>query len=143
MALVFPSDGDEWITEYGELLNTNETYSDAGAGWGVGFDGDFLFTVEPDDAYDGPPSHFFLGLEDGQCTDAYAVDDPANEAYGFVFRGPYTNWKKLFVGDIGPVDGMMSGAFDIEGDMQKVLQYSEAAVAMTETGRDIDTEFKY
>ena len=38
---------------------------------------------------------------------------------------------------------MMSGEFDIEGDMQKMLQYSEAAVEMTETGRGIDTEFEY
>ena len=34
---------------------------------------------------------------------------------------------------------MMSGEFDIEGDMQKLLQYSEAAVEMTETGRGLDT----
>ena len=38
---------------------------------------------------------------------------------------------------------MMSGEFEIEGDMQKVLQYSQAAVEMTETGRGIDTEFEY
>lgn len=143
MAYAFPSDGDEWIREYGRLLDANPEYDAAGSGWGVGFDGDFLFVVEPDDLYDGPPAHFFLGLEDGDCTNAYAVEDPEAEEYGFVFRGPYANWKKLFTGELGPVDGMMSGAFDIEGDMQKVLQYSDAAVEMTETGREIETEFEY
>lgn len=143
MSLAFPSDGDEWISEYGALLDENDAYDDAGEGWGVDFDGDFLFVVEPDDAFEGPPARFFLGLEDGACTDAYAVEDPDDEEYGFVFRGPYTNWKKLFVGDLGPVDGMMSGQFDVEGDMQKVLRYSDAAIEMTETGREIDTEFEY
>ena len=38
---------------------------------------------------------------------------------------------------------MVSGAFEIEGDVQELLQYSEAAVEMTETGRGIDTEFEY
>ncbi|MFQ3319334.1 MAG: putative sterol carrier protein [Natronomonas sp.] len=143
MAYEFPSDGAEWITEYGQLLNENDDYQEVGGGWGVDFDGDFLFAVEPDDAYDGPEVYFFLGLEDGDCTEAYEVDDPDEEEYGFVFRGPYTSWKRLFTGDLGPIDGMMSGEFEIEGDMQKVLQYSEAAVEMTETGQQIDTEFEY
>jgi hypothetical protein len=87
----FASDGDAWITEYGELLNENGEYGEASDGWGVGFDGDFLFVVEPDDVYDGDPVYFFLGLEDGDCTAAYEVEDPDEEEYGFVFRGPYTN----------------------------------------------------
>ena len=143
MAHRFPADGDAWITEYGELLDDNDDYDAASEGWGVGFDGDFLFVVEPDGTYDGEAVYFFLGLEDGDCTAAYEVSDPDNEEYGFVFRGPYTNWRRLFEGELGPVDGMMSGEFEIEGDMQKVLQYSEAAVEMTETGRGIDTEFEY
>jgi putative sterol carrier protein len=143
MAIQFPSDGDAWISEYGELLNANDDYDAASQGWGDGFNGDFLFVVEPDDAYDGEEVYFFLGLVNGECTDAYEVEDPEEEDYGFVFRGPYSNWVRLFEGELGPVDGMMSGEFEIEGDMQKVLQYSEAAVEMTETGRDIDTDFEY
>ena len=38
---------------------------------------------------------------------------------------------------------MMDGTFDLDGDMQKVLQYSQAAVAMTEAAGDVDTEFEY
>ncbi|CAI48779.1 SCP2 domain protein [Natronomonas pharaonis DSM 2160] len=143
MSIAFPSEGDEWIEMYGELLDDNDDYTEAGSGWGVGFNGDFVFIIEPDDAYDGDPLYFFLGLEDGSCTDAYQVADPDDEEYGFIFRGPYSNWKRLFQGELGPVDGMMSGEFDIEGDMQKILQYSQAAVEMTETGRDIDTDFEY
>lgn len=143
MAYAFPSDGDECLQEYGRLLDANEDYDAAGSGWGVSFDGDFLFIVESHDLYDGPEACFFLGLEDGACTDAYAVDDPDAEEYGFTFRGPYANWRKLFTGELGLVDGMMSGAFDIESDMRKVLQHSDAAVEMTETVRQIDTGFEY
>ena len=41
MALKFFGDGDARIREYGELLDENEAYDEAGADWGVGFDGDF------------------------------------------------------------------------------------------------------
>ena len=143
MPVSFPSQGEQWISEYGDLLDESDTYTQHGSGWGVGFNGDFLFVVEPDGSYDGEPVYFFLGLEDGSCTDAFAVDDPDDVDCGFVFRGSYENWVKLFSGELGPVDGMMSGAFEIEGDMQKVLQYSQAAVTMTETGREIDTEFEF
>lgn len=140
MAIEFPS--EEWIVEWREQLNANETYAEKGSGWGVGFDGDFVFHVRADDALPDD-RYFFVGLEDGTCTEARAIDDPDEVDAGFVYRGDYTDWKRLNQGEIGPIDGMMSGVFDIEGDMQKVLQYSEAAVAMSETGQGIDTEYVY
>jgi putative sterol carrier protein len=138
-----PSEADEWISLWRDRLNENEEYARAGEGWGVGFNGDFIFAIEPDDTYPGDPLYFFVGLQDGTCTEAYPVEDPESEEYGFVFRGDYTDWKALFQGELGPIDGMMSGKFDVEGDMQKVLQYSEAAVVMTENANGIDTEFEY
>ena len=41
----------------------------------------------------------------------------------------------------GVVDGLMTGRFDIDGDMQKVVKYSRAAVRLTETAAGIDAEF--
>jgi len=42
---------------------------------------------------------------------------------------------------LGVVDGLSTGRFDIDGDMQKVLQYSWVAVRLTETAAGIDAEF--
>ena len=138
MATPFPS--ERWIQEWREQLNDDEQYADVGEGWGVDFNGDFLFHIEADD--DLPEDrYFYIGLEDGECTAAREVDGPDDVDAGFVYRGAYDDWRALNSGDVGPIDGMMSGVFDIEGDMQKVLRYSEAAVAMTETGRSIDTEY--
>jgi putative sterol carrier protein len=140
MTIPFPS--EEWIREWRRRLNDNDEYAETGQGWGVGFNGDFLFHVRADDRL--PKDHyFFIGLEDGECTEARAVDDPGEVEAGFTYRGDFSDWVALNTGEIGPIDGMMSGVFDIEGDMQKVLQYSEAAVNMTETGREIDTDYQY
>jgi putative sterol carrier protein len=143
MGVTLPSQATDWIELYGEQLTESEEYSTAGEGWGVGFNGDFLFDIQPDDVYDGDPLYFYLALEDGVCHDAYVTEDPATEDWGFAFRGKYSDWKGLVYGDVDPVEGLMSGTFDLDGDMQKVMQYSQAAIVMTEAAADIDTEFEY
>jgi putative sterol carrier protein len=143
MALKLPSESDEWIDEYQEKLNESEEYSEAGEGWGIGFNGDFIFEIQPDDTYDGDSLYLFVGVEDGSCHDAYQTDDPDDEDWGFAFRGGYADWKRLIQGEVDPVEGMMDGTFDLDGDMQKVLQYSQAAVVMTEAAGEVDTEFEY
>ncbi|WP_299266624.1 SCP2 sterol-binding domain-containing protein [Halorientalis sp.] len=143
MALALPGDADEWIDAWGEKLNESEAYGEAGAGWGVGFNGDFLFHIRPDETYDGADLYFFVGLEDGVCTDAMRTDDPDGVDWGFAFRCAYGTWKQLLRGELGAIDGLMSGAFELDGDMQRTLQYSDAAVVMTEEAAAIDTAFEY
>ena len=143
MAIKLPSEADAWIREWGNKLNESEEYSEAAAGWGVGFNGDFLFEIQPDAEYDGDPVTLFVALEDGSCTDAYEADDPESEDWGFAFRGSASDWKRLVQGEIDPVEGLMNGQFDLDGDMQKVLQYSRGAVVMTENAGKVDTEFEF
>jgi len=143
MAYKLPSEADQWITEYQNRLNESEEYTDAGAGWGVGFNGDFLFHIQPDSSYDGEPVYLVIGVKNGSCDNAYVTDDPDGEDWGFAFRGGAANWKRLINGGLDPVEGMMDGTFDLDGDMQKVMQYSQAAVVMTELASDIDTEFEF
>lgn len=140
MPYEFPS--DDWIREYQSRLNENDAYREAAEGWGVGFDGDFVFHVEADSSLPAD-DYYFVGLEDGDVYDCRRIEDPDDVDHGFVIRGEYEDWRRLTQGEIGAIDGMMSGVFDIEGDMQKVLQYSNASVEMTETSRSIDTEYKY
>lgn len=143
MSYKLPSEADEWVDEYLNKLNESDQYSHAGEGWGVGFNGDFLFEIQPDGTYDGEPVYMYLELQDGGCHDAYVTDDPDGEDYGFAFRGSYEKWKQLTSGEIDPVEGMMDGTFELDGDMQKVMQFSQAAIVMTETAGEIDTEFEY
>jgi putative sterol carrier protein len=143
MGYKLPSEADQWIAEYRDKLNESEEYTQAGEGWGVGFNGDFLFHIQPDDSYDGEPVYLYIAVEDGSCHNSYVTEDPDGEDWGFAFRGGAENWKKLIESDLDPVEGMMDGTFDLDGDMQKVMQYSQAAVVMTELASDIDTEFEF
>ncbi len=158
----FPSQA--WFAEYRERINDDDEYAEAASDWGTDFDGDFVFRMEgmpvEDLDTDAMPeslaaeldryvreedgSHVgyaFLGLEGGKCTAAELVEDPDEVDAGFTLAADNDTWKRLMAGELGVVDGMMSGHFEIDGDMQKVMQYSQAAVRLTETAADIDAEF--
>lgn len=156
--VLFPSQA--WFDEYKHAINENEEYGEAAADWGVGFDGDFLFITEnmpidgidmdalPDDLreemetyVDGDTGYTYVGLEGGNCTDAYLIEDPDDVQAGFILRADYDVWKQLLRGDIGAIDGMMSGKFELEGDMNKVMQYSQAAATLTDISAGIDASF--
>lgn len=148
MPVDFPSDG--WIEEWKQRLNENDEYAEAASDWGVGWNGDFIYTIEvgdemeeefPELVGDDGKIHYFVGLEGGECTEAYRVDDLSEVDYGFEIIGPYDNWKKLAQGEIGAIDSLMSGKFELNGDMQKVMQYSDGAVTMVESATEIETDF--
>lgn len=138
MTIEFPS--EEWIEEWQRRLNENERYAELGADWGLDFNGDFVFTIEADDRFD-ETQHYFVGLEGGKCTDAYRVEDLDEVNYGFEMRGPYSHWRQLSDGDVGAIDGLMQGKFKLNGDMQEVLQYTDASVEMVECAAQIETEY--
>ena len=143
MTITFTEEPDEWVKAYSDRLNDSQEYADAADGWGVDFDGSFLFEVRPDDAYPGEPVYLFLELEDGRCLEASAIADPASTTYGFALRADYSDWKELIRGNLNPIEAILSGPFDLDGDRVKVMQYSGAGVAMTDLAATVDTEFRY
>jgi putative sterol carrier protein len=143
MTIRLPSEADDWIETWREQLNENEDFERAASGWGVEFNGAFLFEIQLDETYDGEPLYFFVDLVDGKCTRARQIDTPISENFGFRYYGPATHWKHLIQGDVDAVEGRREEKFELDGDIQKVLQYSEAIQIMTENAQYIDTEFEY
>ncbi|WP_299264901.1 SCP2 sterol-binding domain-containing protein [Halorientalis sp.] len=162
--LMFPS--SEWFDDYQQKVNSNEEYAEKSAGWGVDFNGDFIFkmTDMPLDEIDveAMPEHLqeeldqyvtetseghtglsIVGLEDGECTEASLIESEDEVDNGFKLTGTYENWVELTRGNIGAVDGMMSGKFELDGDMQKILQYSDAATLLTECAGQVDSVFAH
>ncbi|MFB6266367.1 MAG: SCP2 sterol-binding domain-containing protein [Halodesulfurarchaeum sp.] len=143
MAISFPTEAEEWVQAYRDQLNQSEEYAEEGAEWGVDFDGSFLFEIQPDDTYDGDPVRLYLDLEDGTCLDASVVDEEGAVEPGFALRASYSAWKDLIQGKLNPIEAILSGPFDLEGDRVKVMQWSGAGIVMTELAASVDTEFEY
>lgn len=138
MGTEFPSEA--WFDELQARLNDDETYAEQAAGYGTDFNGDYVFTIEPGDGLT-ERHHYFVGLEDGECTDVYAVDDPAEAGAGYELSGDYAAWKQVVRGEMGAIEGIMSGDLELDGDMNTLMQYQDAAATLVGHCAQIDSDF--
>jgi putative sterol carrier protein len=156
--VLYPSKA--WLEEYRKALNQSKEYKEAGKGWGVGWNGDFIFQIEnipidkisvkdlPADAAKelkeyiiNGTSYSYIQLKDGECLGARPLKDPKEVQVGFIMKGPYENWKKLTKGQLDPTRALLARQFTLVGDMAKVMRYTRAANLMTKISSTIKTEF--
>jgi putative sterol carrier protein len=129
----FPS--DEWIKTFKEALNKNKKYLEVAKNW----EGDFLFVVTPDEELKSEIV-FYVDLWHGKCRDAYLVKKIKKAA--FVFKGSYSNWKKVINKELDPIRGLIRGIFTVEGDSKIILDQSRAAQELVNTASQIPVEFE-
>ncbi|MWG35962.1 sterol carrier protein [Halomarina oriensis] len=140
MADTFPS--EEWMAAWRETVNADEEYGEKAAEWGVDFDGDMVFYLAADDRL--PEDRlFFVELEGGTVHDTYEIGSLDEVAHGFVFRGIYSDWVRLTQGAVGAIDGLMTGTFELDGDMQRVLQFSDAAARLVDLAAAVESDYRY
>ena len=134
MTYKFPS--DEWIKSLREQLNENESYERSAKDW----EGDFIFIVEPDDAYP-QTSYLLLELYHGKSPDAGMLDPEDLPETEYLIRAPYSTWKKVVEAKLDPIQGMMTGQLKLEGDLMKIMRYPKAAQEIVSTCAYVPTEW--
>lgn len=188
---------EQWLDEYKRHLNDSDELDEAGAGWGVDFNGDIYFVITdlpldettlgdlPEEAMAGLPDQLrdqladipletandlidddvrdempetsrdlmrqldeditdgtiyaFVGLKDGGCEEIGVVEDPTERDVGFRLRGTHETWRGLVDGDVEPIPAVMSGDLAVEGDMGKILQYSDATALLGDIAAEVET----
>ena len=130
--LHFPS--DEWIQIFKEKLNKNKIYQEVAKNW----EGDFLFVITPDEDLKKEVM-FYIDLWHGKCRDAYLVK--GEKQAKFVFKGPYSNWKKVIRKELDPIRGLIRGLFTVDGDSRVILDEAKAAQELVNTASTIPVEF--
>lgn len=130
----FPS--EEWIFEFQKAVNASKAYAEAAKDW----EGDFLFTVEPEGAFTDT-THFYVDLWHGQCRKVGRVADPATVKTEFVWAGRFGAWEKVIRGELDPIKGLLMGKFRLKGNMAKVMRYTRAAQELTACIAKVPTEF--
>jgi putative sterol carrier protein len=131
----FPS--DEWVQEYAKKLNENQTYKEAGKTW----EGDIVFVVEKDEAFP-KNAYIYLDLYHGECRRAQYADSPGQVPKAvYAYKGPYSNWRRLIVGEIDPIQGLLNGKFRLDGSLMEIMKYIRAAKEMVSTATRVQTEF--
>jgi len=128
----FPS--NEWIKIFKEELNKNSIYQEVAKDW----EGDFLFVITPDEELE-KETVFYIDLWHGKCRDAYLVK--GEKQAKFVFKGPYSNWKKVIRKELDPIRGLIRGMFTVDGDSRVILDQAKAAQELVNIASTIPVVF--
>ncbi|UCD01630.1 MAG: SCP2 sterol-binding domain-containing protein [Promethearchaeota archaeon] len=133
----------EWADAYKIAVNENENYRDAAGPEGfppVGWEGDFVFIVEPAGNLDHE-IRIFVGLYHGECTDAKVIKEGEEVDAEYEWAGPYDAWLQVLKKELDPIRGLLAGKFRLKGDMAKILKATRAALELVNSTTTIDTEF--
>ena len=134
MAIKFPS--DEWIKALSAKLNESDAYEKSAKDW----EGDFVFIVEPDDAFE-KTAYLFLGLYHGKSPDAGEISTQEEREAEFVLSAPFTNWRRVIEGKLDPIQGMMTKKLKVKGNMMKIMRYPKAAKEIVSCCALVPTDF--
>jgi putative sterol carrier protein len=134
VAYKFPS--DEWIKALRDLLNESDSYERSAKDW----EGDFIFIVEPDDAYPNT-DYLLLKLYHGASQGAALLDPTDLPETEYTINAPYTTWRKVIDGKLDPIQGMMTGQLKLKGNLMKVMRYPKAAQEIVSCCAKVPTDW--
>lgn len=144
MSVTFLDEPEEWIQEYKEKVNNNDEFKEVAKDWGVDFNGNYLYAYL-DLPGDRGEMVDFIEVEGGEIKHAEHTGMTLDEAqaeydWGLTVKGPYESWKRLIEGDLDPVDGLMAGNWEVDGDMSRMLQQQQVTEILGKSFREPDTE---
>jgi len=134
MAHKFPS--PEWVNALRELLNSSESYQRSAKDW----EGDFIFIVEPDEAYPDT-AYFHLELYHGSSPGAGIVEADNLPDTEYTLSAPFSTWRKVIDGKLDPIQGMMTRQLKLTGNLMKIMRYPKAAQEIVSCCAKIPTDW--
>ena len=127
----------EWVAELQRQLNQSESYERAAKD----YVGTVIFSVEPDETYDGS-AHMYLKILNGKCIETGKVASPKNIPTVMIVYARYGTWRKIIEGKLDPIQGVMMRQLRIEGDILRLMRYPKAAKEMISCGLKVPTDFE-
>jgi len=140
MAHPFPS--EPWAEAFGEAINANPRYAEAGRDWthgavALGVKADAALGIEQDMA-------ILLDVHEGKCRSArYLETATARDEAAFVIEGTYDRWRTLIQEGLDPIKTLMQGKLRMtKGHLPTMIRYVESSKAMLASAQQVATEFK-
>ncbi|MFB6470361.1 MAG: Fis family transcriptional regulator [Vulcanisaeta sp. AZ3] len=147
---VFPS--PQWAEAYCKALNENQEYKEAAKDWI--WDVVFVATNIPDTVI----STLFqlmgitgvsttaiamkFKLRNGTCQGSEFYIDASKSDAEYILEADYLLWKDLIQGKVDPVGAILSKKIRIKkGSFLTLVQFSSAAIKMTNTAMKVPTKF--
>ena len=137
MAL-YPS--QEWCDEWKNALNNDPAVEKTGKKWGVDFNGNWVFEIQPGDGLE-ETVYLYLEVAEGKSTDVQILDDPSSKDPGFFAIGSYSDFKPVVKGEKDFVEGVVRGIFKIKGNMGKIMRNATFIRAMSNSISSFKNEY--
>jgi putative sterol carrier protein len=134
MAIKFPS--DEWIKALSAQLNSSESYAKAAANW----EGDFLFVVQPDAAFQ-QTAYLYIDFQHGKSPSAMQVGSLEEKKAMYTLSASYNIWRKVIEGKLDAVQGMFSGRLKVRGNIAQIQRNPKVTTEFIACATKIPTEF--
>lgn len=118
MAFAFPSEA--WLEAFIEALNQDERYAEVARNW----EGDFAFTIEPDDPQGGEAIYFYMDLWHGKCRSAQVAEriEDMPRKPKFIMSASESIFRRVLSGDLDPMQGMLTRKLRVQGNMAYLLR---------------------
>ena len=137
MAL-YPS--QDWCDVWKEAINADPAIEKTGQNWGVDFNGNWVFEVQPGDGLD-ETVYVYLEAAEGKCSDSRILNDPSEKDPGFLVTGTYGNFKDVVKGEKDFIEGVVKGVFKIKGDMGKIMRNAKFIRAVANSISSFPNEY--
>lgn len=137
MAL-YPS--QEWCDAWKKALNKDPAVAETGKNWGVGFNGNWIFRIEPGAGLD-KTTFVYLEAAAGKCTDACILEDPSTKNPGFLVIGSYADFKAVVKGEKDFIEGVVKGVLKLKGDMSKIMRNAKFIRAVANSISSFKNEY--
>jgi putative sterol carrier protein len=80
-----------------------------------------------------------VDLWHGKCRESRLA--VADESAEYTYSGSLENWKKLIGREIGPIRGIVSRRFGLDGSLFKLMRYIKAAQILVENATRVPTRW--
>lgn len=131
-----PAFSAAWAHAWGEELNTNPAYREAGASW----EGDLV--LEMNGTKGGPARAVYLDLHRGTCRAARLASAVDLESAQYRFQASRDAWRRVLTGGVSPAVAIMTGQLKLaRGSLMDFLPYADAATALLQAGGAIEAYF--
>jgi putative sterol carrier protein len=130
----------EWAEAFRAAVNASSEYRNAGAPWGVGWNGNLLFVYEADGALPRP-LHLLVRLKGGRCEGCSWVEEGRHADAGFVLRAPFSLWREILEGGSLAATALLTGKMKAEGDLLRLLKFAGAHRSLIHCAASVPTSF--
>ncbi|MEE8142754.1 MAG: SCP2 sterol-binding domain-containing protein [Planctomycetota bacterium] len=130
----------EWAEAFQQEINRSSEYRNAGAEWGVNFNGNLLFLFVADAAFPETQG-LFMRLQGGACQGVEFTSSETHPDAGFVLRAPFSLWKDIFERNAMAATAILTGKLQVVGKKMKLLKYTAAHRALVHCATLVGTHF--